>query len=563
MISLLDRQLRAIWAGILVVIIAGATFSVLGPASGQPTRGRNKTPIDLLYEGRDPARNLQTYKPTPLDVVLHPRRLRGLEERRAIRLRARSIELVRGAAVLRRIPFDATRARGFGSIVDKIQDPAWVERMGRGKFLLRSAFVQAPRTSVVWRPPDVRLLRLAARPHVFLGGVEARATLDRVRVTSWNVRTRRPDRRLSDGRPFISYGNDSRLDIIGAEISSLGFDATTAYGLAWRSGSTGSVVDSEIDHNFFGLYTFEAVNLEIRNNVFRDSVFYGIDPHDFSSGLVIEGNEAYRNGAHGIIFSKGVTNSIVRNNYSHHNRANGIVMDYQSNGNLVTNNRVEHNNGDGIVVLGSNQTVVRSNLVRANRVGIRVNQVSAGTSIVDNRIEANARGVELYGGARETDLSGNRVADSSEAGMVLEAPSTHSVGDSVAGSPVGIEVRSLVDISAARITKVGRGVEVSDRGIANLRRLRIQATHVGLRLASDAIARLQKSTIEAPEPIIGRLRDALHNKTASGPRVWPWLPIAGAGFVIAAIGLEGMRAVRSRTVPPPATTHSFVKQRSG
>jgi parallel beta-helix repeat protein len=393
--------------------------------------------------------------------------------------------------------------------------------------------------------------------------VEARATLNRVRVTSWNERTREPDRRLSDGRPFISYGNESRLDIIGARISSLGFDATTAYGLAWRSGSTGSVVGSEIDYNFFGLYTFEAVNLEVRNNVFRDSVFYGIDPHDFSSGLLIEGNEAYRNGTHGIIFSKGVSDSIVRNNYSHHNGANGIVMDYESSGNLVTNNRVEHNDGDGIVVLGSNRTVVRSNLVRANRVGIRVNQVSSGTSIVANRIEANARGVELYGGARETDLSGNRVADSSEAGMVLEAPSTRSVGDSVVRSPVGIEVRSLVDISAARITRVGQGIEVTDRGIANLRGLRIQAAHVGLQLASDAIARLHESNIEAPEPIIGQLRDALHNETSGAPRVWAWLPVAGVGFVIAAIGLEAMRHARSKSDPSPAAARSFVKQRSG
>jgi parallel beta-helix repeat protein len=59
-------------------------------------------------------------------------------------------------------------------------------------------------------------------------------------------------------------------------------------------------------------------------------------------------------------------------------------MDHESSGNLVTNNRVEDNDVDGIVVLRSNRTVVRSNLVRANRVG-RSDPPSAARSFAKQR----------------------------------------------------------------------------------------------------------------------------------------------------------------------------------
>jgi parallel beta-helix repeat protein len=345
----------------------------------------------------------------------------------------------------------------------------------------------------------------------------------------------------------MSYANGSRVDIARSEIGYLGFDATTAYGLSWRSGSTGSVVDSDVHHNFFGLYSYEAVDLEVRNNVFRNNVFYGIDPHDYSSGLTISSNETYGNGSHGIIFSQGVVNSVVRDNYSHDNGSNGIVMDDESNENVVAHNVVEHNEGDGIVILGSSRVLVRDNDVRDNRVGIRVNYVSGDNVIRGNRIEGNVRGVEVYGGARETQLSANRIARSSSSGMILEAPASRSIGDVVTGTPVGIEVRSLAEIRQTQIRDVDRGIVVTPRGIVDMRRLQVQATDIGLELAPTALGRLDYSSVEAAEPVSGKLRYAIRNDLIT-PLPVPWLAIAGAGFLSAAVGLELMHWARNKVL---------------
>jgi parallel beta-helix repeat protein len=545
-----SRSLR----GVLLSALAATVVLAFGlaPARSQE-RGEENTPAEPLYQGTDPARHLHFYKPSPLDVVLHPNRLEGLEERRAIRLERSAIALVRGSTVLRRIPFNGDAPVPFEAVVRAIRDRAWAERIGPQTLVLRSAFVQAPGTSVIFGSPQVRVLRLAARPHVFIGGVGARARFADVVVTSWNERVNRPDTFLRNGRPFVSYSEGSRLDIVRSEISYLGWDATSAYGLDWRSRATGSVLDSEIHHNFFGLYSYEAVGLEVRNNVVRDNVFYGIDPHDFSSGLTITDNEVYGNGSHGIILSHGVTNSVVRNNHSHDNGANGIVMDFESNGNVVADNLVEHNQGDGIVILGSSRTLVSGNTVRHNRVGIRVNQVSAGNSLTENRLEDNVRGVELYGGARDIHLSGNQISDSSGAGMVLEAPASISAGDVVTGSPIGIDVRSLAEIRRTRVSDVDRGVVVSGRGIAALGHLRVEALDTGVAVAPAALVRLDHSDIEAGRPVSGRLRYSLGNELRRPPSAWPWLPLAGVSFLSAAVVLELMHWARNRLFYPPVS----------
>jgi parallel beta-helix repeat protein len=139
----------------------------------------------------------------------------------------------------------------------------------------------------------------------------------------------------------------------------------------WRR-STGGATDSVFHHNFFGAYSYQARGLVFRGNVFRDNKLYGLDPHTGSTRLVVERNQAFRNGAHGIVFSEDVTDGVVRGNRSFANGDNGIVLDERSDRNLVSGNLVEGNQGDGIVILGSSDNLVRGNVVRGNRVGIEV-----------------------------------------------------------------------------------------------------------------------------------------------------------------------------------------------
>lgn len=532
----------------IAVLVLGVWVAATMPAAAQtPSPSPEDEGESATYRGTDPARDLRAYEPKPLEVVRDPEKVAGLKNRLAIRLSTTAIELVRGASVLRSIAFDASDRVAFDDIARAVDDPEWVEDLGDGQFLLRAAFAQAPGTSVLFGGSGTRVVRMANRPHVFLGGVDAVVRFEDVTVTSWDEEAGDVVTDYRDGRPFILYENGSTLDVVRSEIAYLGYDRTTAYGLSWRENATGSLRRSDVHHNFFGVYTFESHDIEFRNNTLRDNVYYGLDPHDFSSGLVVAGNEAYGNGSHGIIFSRGVVDSVVRDNHVHDNDGNGIVMDFESDGNLIEQNRSEGNTGDGIVVLGSSDTLVRGNEVRGNRVGIRLNNEGFRNTIQDNTVEGNGRGIEIYGGAFQTRSLGNRIRGSTEAGLVIEEADAISREDLIEGSPVGIEIRSPARIEGAVVRDADVGVLVTERGIAELSRVDVEAGEIGLELEPGSVARMWSSTVSAPDPMEGTdLRIDAGNDLRRPLSALPWLALAGLGFVSLAVALHVLHRVRSR-----------------
>ena len=536
---------------------SAAVAQQASPSPSPTTDGREATD-----RGTDPGRNLQPYDPKPLDVVRAPEKLVGLDERRAIRLVAGAVELVEGAEVLRRIPFDTSGSVPFDRIAEVVGDPEWVEEVGEGEFLLKAAFAQAPGTDVLFGGEGVRTLRLATRPDVFVGGVGASARFQDVLVTSWDEGSTSPERDPETARPFVLYENGSTLDIVRSEIGYLGYDRSMAYGVSWRLASTGSLVDSEIHHNFFGVYTFEAHDIEFRENVFRDNAFYGLDPHDFSTGLLVVGNEAFGNGSHGIIFSRGVVDSVVRDNHAHDNGGNGIVMDFESDRNLVERNRVDQNEGDGIVVLGSSDVTVRDNLIRGNRVGVRLNHQGTGSVVGGNRILANEVGIQVYDGAHDVLLESNRIEGSGDTGIVLEEAGATSRGDLVVGSSVGVEIRAPAALEGTRARDVGTGVRVTERGIATMTGVDLQAGELGVEVEGGGIARLERSNVSAPEPLDGSLRSGLENRFSRPLGALPWFAIAGVSFVSLAFVLQLMHRARNRgTRRRPSVPRSVVNVR--
>jgi poly(beta-D-mannuronate) C5 epimerase len=242
----------------------------------------------------------------------------------------------------------------------------WIEETAPGTFLLRVALVQAPGSALEVAALAVRQVRLLDDPEVYISAMGATARFTGVTVTSWDPQRRRPARN-SGSRPFVEYADGSDLWIVRSTFAHLGSDRASAYGVNWRR-STGGATDSVFHHNFFGAYTYQAQGLVFRGNVFRDNQLYGLDPHTGSRRLVVERNQAYRNGAHGIVFSEDVTDGVVRGNRSFANGDNGIVLDERSDRNTVSDNLVEGNEGDGIVLLGSSDNLVRGNVVRRNRV---------------------------------------------------------------------------------------------------------------------------------------------------------------------------------------------------
>jgi parallel beta-helix repeat protein len=105
---------------------------------------------------------------------------------------------------------------------------------------------------------------------------------------------------------------------------------------------------------------------------------------------VVTHNRAFDNVRHGIIFSKFVTGSVVSYNVSTHNGENGIMMDASSNGNVIKHNTVTDNRGDGIVLSSSKDEQIVDNVIEHNRVGVNVYSAgSASDRVHGNTISSN------------------------------------------------------------------------------------------------------------------------------------------------------------------------------
>ncbi|MEP2606496.1 NosD domain-containing protein, partial [Marinobacter sp.] len=178
--------------------------------------------------------------------------------------------------------------------------------------------------------------------------------------------------------------------ILGTTMANLGYLQSKSYGFTvaqyseydnarlQRSAPHAWLVESTFEDLYYGFYCYEAEDVAIVDNVYRNNVVYGIDPHDYSSRLLIANNEVYgTREKHGIIISREVNNSWIVGNRSYDNGLSGIVLDRQSSNNVVANNVSYDNQGDGIGLYESPDNLLWGNRLMNNlRNGIRVRNSS-------------------------------------------------------------------------------------------------------------------------------------------------------------------------------------------
>ncbi|HEX2259480.1 MAG TPA: right-handed parallel beta-helix repeat-containing protein, partial [Actinomycetota bacterium] len=502
-----------------------------------------------IYRGTDPSRDLKPFTPKPLNIVRRPGTV-PVDRGRSIVLTQHAINLLESATRVRHIHLaNPGREIGLEEIVNVVNDPGWVRWDGDGIVLLQAALLQDVGTKLRVSQPAIREVRLASLPGVFLGGTAASALIEGVLITSWLPDRARPDTNDRDGRPFILYEDEgAQLDIINSEIAYLGEDRVTAYGLAWRQGATGTLLGSEVHHNLFGVYTHEAKDMAFRGNRLHHNIYYGFDPHDYSSGLIIEDNEAWSNGSHGIIFSRGVVNSVVRRNYSHDNGGNGIMMDAGSNRNEITVNRVENNLKDGIVAHGSSDLLIADNLIRGNRQGIRSKGESLRNQYLRNRLVDNNRGIELYGGVRNAVIRDNVVRGSREIGLILDAPGSRVLGGTVDGGELGVDARAPASLSGLVVGGVDRGLLVR-RGTLDGYGVTVEARKAAVTTEGRALVRLVRSNVRSDKPALDADPKRWGPGTEEQGPPLPWTTAVGIGLIAAAVALEAFHRFRLRRTP--------------
>lgn len=234
-------------------------------------------------------------------------------------------------------------------------------------------------------------------------------------VTAWRERENGPAtfRRAGEFRPFLNAWGGTQTYIVNSKFTSFGYSATKSYGISLsqyspsmheqmnRARPTGWIIDSEFVDMWYGFYCYEADDVVVLRNRYRDNQVYGIDPHDRSRRLIISENQTWgTHKKHGIIVSREVNDSWIFNNRSWDNHLSGIVLDRSSVNNVVAYNEVYRNHSDGITVYESDDNLLYGNrAINNDRHGIRVRN-SQRTRLNENLLISN-RLTGVYGHVKD------------------------------------------------------------------------------------------------------------------------------------------------------------------
>ncbi len=271
-----------------------------------------------------------------------------------------------------------------------------------GVFIARLPVVVAQGATLVV-DKQVKEFRLSQERGAFLVNDGLLFLVD-TKLTGWREAANAPAkfRRPDEFRPFLVSWGGSQLYIVGSVVASLGYSNSKSYGVSVtqytpgmherlkRPAPTGWLLDSEYVDMWYGFYCYEASDVVIKGNTYRDNVVYGIDPHDRSRRLVIADNTVYgTQKKHGIIISREVNDSWIINNRAYDNKLSGIVIDRNSTNNLVAYNEVYRNHADGITLYESPNNLLWGNQIFNNtRHGIRVRN-SVNIRLYENVAAAN------------------------------------------------------------------------------------------------------------------------------------------------------------------------------
>lgn len=224
------------------------------------------------------------------------------------------------------------------------------------------------------------------------------------KITGWREADNGPAtfRTPKEFRPFLLSWGGTETYIVNSKIASFGYANSKSYGVSIsqytpnmsavmkRPQPSGWIIGSEFSDMWYGFYCYEAQNIVVKSNIYRDNIVYGIDPHDRSTGLIIADNSVYgTHKKHGIIISREVNNSFIFNNRSYDNNLSGIVIDRNSVNNLIAYNEIYQNHTDGITLYESGDNLLWGNrAVKNRRHGIRVRN-SVNIRLYENIAMAN------------------------------------------------------------------------------------------------------------------------------------------------------------------------------
>ncbi len=288
-------------------------------------------------------------------------------------------------------------------ILKAVNNPAFFEEESPGVFMLRLPLVVEPSATLLLDGSEVKTLKLSQDRGAFMEVHGKMFTLG-TEMVAWDeeAQTNAAYESSKEFRPFLTTWGGSELYMVKTRVVSFGYNQSKSYGITVthysedenailkQGGPQAWLMDSEFEDVYYGFYCYEAEGLVVVRNTYVNNIIYGIDPHDYSSHLVIAENVVYgTKKKHGIIVSRSVNDSWIFNNKSYDNAISGFVLDRSSERNVIANNLAYRNGGDGYTVYESNNNLFWSNVAFDNRKhGMRARN-SADIRLYGNRLFRN------------------------------------------------------------------------------------------------------------------------------------------------------------------------------
>lgn len=268
-----------------------------------------------------------------------------------------------------------------------------------GTVTLRMPILIRPGATLVINGKSTPTVRLSTDRGVFVANGGTLFVVG-AEVVGWDEAAEKPSTFVDkkNFRPYLSSYVRSTTYFADSRFAHLGFNGTTAYGISLTTqpervhgeptddAPTGQIVGCTFEGLYYGFYSYEARDVAIVGNTYTDSIVYGIDPHDRSTRLLIVGNTTTgTREKHGIIGSRGVSDSWIVDNVSHGNNGSGVMLDRQCHGNVIAKNRV-YNNGQGIAIYESSDNLLIENLIVGHKGSAIRMRNSSDLRVVDNTL---------------------------------------------------------------------------------------------------------------------------------------------------------------------------------
>ncbi|HTJ57499.1 MAG TPA: NosD domain-containing protein [Devosiaceae bacterium] len=354
----------------------------------------------------------------------------------------------------------------LGSLARELANSGSFQLVTRNKDVvtLRAPLLVGKNATLILSGEEAATYRLGADTGSFIS-VAGKLFIVDTRVESWDesagaIRRSNPHTR-EVYRPFIIGWSGSHLYVGGSVLDSLGYAAPKSFGLGFSTGPTsviaeqpdlppptGRIVDNVIDNFEYGFYSYEAEDVLVAGNEYRDNVVYGVDPHDRSKRLVLALNTMHNTQyKHGMIISRQVDGSWMIGNVSFDNAGSGFMLDRDSSDTLIYGNVAFGNHGDGLTFFESPCNLAVDNHFFGNdRDGVKLRN-SWNVGVFGNELADNGgTGINGYTShIEEISPRRNFVEDPYTEFATFTAGNNRISGNSVGVKLSGVAAASLFD----------------------------------------------------------------------------------------------------------------------